>query len=223
MATLEATPSPEKKPSPVPTGGGPEVERDMPCKLGEAEPKEAEKHQLQDRQTGKIPVESKKEPLTGQAGLPHFKQSSASPSGGEEIPSGSAESLISSSKDTERRHGRKFWHFSLPKFLRRGQSEQQPLAGSAAKYVVQSPTQSPSGKSKSFQVSPSPQSQKSPSSLRSPRGVPGQKVDVSRMFVRSVQIGSRKVSKEVQSASSLIRLVNITDKDVLPREVSTRF
>ena len=224
MATLEATPSPEKKPSPVPTRGGlydweltsiSDVElevEDMPSDPGETEPKEAERHQLQDPQKSETPVESKEEPLARQGSPGHFKQSSTPPRG-DETPLSSAGSSISPSKDTgERQHSRKFWRFSVPKFLKRSHSEQQPVGFS--------PTQPSSAKPKS--LSPSPLSQKSPSSMMSPRDVPGQKKPAD-IFVRSA--GTPKVSEEVQTAPPppLIKLVNITDQDFVPREVSKRF
>ena len=235
MATSEATPSPEKKRSPVPisTRGGSyywetsesgeyEVEHLRPSidyytygpsKPEETEPKEVERHLLQD------PQKRKEGPLTEQAG-PRFMQSLA-------LPRGKVGSISSSKGTEERQHGRKFWHFGLPKFVKRGhmysgQLGQQPV-GSVAKCMVQSPTHSPYGKS-SKSLSPSPQSQKSPSPLWAPRGVPEQKVDV-RIFVKPAQAGTPEVSRGVQSTSPPItnRLANITDKDFVPREVSTRF
>ena len=230
MATLEATPSPEKKPPPVMTRGGlwnwetiseSEIELEVSLELEHLPSKPEETEPKEDPQKRKTPVESKKDPLTGEQAGPHLEESSASPHG-EEAPLGSAGSSISSSKDTEeRQHGRKSWPFGgLPKFLKRGQ---QP---GAAKYVVQSPSQSPSGESKS--LNPSPQSQKSPSPLAWPsrhsRGaVPKQKVDL-KIFVKPAQASQKGgVSKGVQSVSPPIRLANITDKDFVPREVSTRF
>ena len=232
MATLEATPSPEKKPPPVMTRGGlcnwetiseSEIELEVSLELEHLPSKPEETKPKEDPQKRKTPVESKKDPLTGEQAGAHFKESSASPHG-EEAPLGSAGSSISSSKasskDTEEgQHGRKSWPFGLPKFLKRGQ---QPAA---AKYVVQSPSQSPSGESKS--LNPSPQSQKSPSPLAWPsrhsRGaVPKQKVDL-KIFVKPAQAGTPGVSKGVQSVSPPIRLANITDKDFVPQEVSTRF
>ena len=232
MATLEATPSPEKKPSPVLTRSGlfnwetiseSEIELEVSLELEHLPSKPEETEPKEDPQKRKTPLESKEErqePLTEQAG-PHFKQSSASPRG-EGAPLGSAGSSISSSKakskDTEeRQRGRKSWLFGLPKFLKRGQ---QPAA---AKYVVQSPSQSPSGKS-SKSLSPSPQPQKSPSPLVWPsRGVPKQKVNLNIFVKQPAQAGTPGVSKGVQSVSPPIRLANITDKDFAPQEVSTRF